>query len=48
MVQFASLESYISGRSCCLNAQLTHKSKYHNDINVAALNVLCCKATTKN
>ena len=39
---YASLESYISGWGLCLNTQLTHKSKYHNDINVVALNVLCC------
>ena len=37
-MQYASLERYISS----LNTQLTHKSEYHNDINVVALNVLGC------
>ena len=41
-MQYASLENYISGWCCCLNTQLTHKSKYHNVINVVALNVLGC------
>ena len=41
-MQYASLESYINGWGCCLNTQLTHKGKYHNDINVVALNVLGC------
>ena len=27
---------------CCLNTQLTPKSKYHNAINLVALNVLGC------
>ena len=41
-MQYASLESYISGLWCSLNTQLTHKSKYDNDINVVALDVLSC------
>ena len=41
-MQYVSLESYISVWWCCLNTQLTHKSKYHNDINLVALNVLGC------
>ena len=43
-MQFVSVESYISGW-LCLNTQVSHKSKYHNDINLVALNVLGCKAT---
>ena len=39
-MQYVSLESYISGRLCCLNTQLTHTSKYYNDINLVVLNVL--------
>ena len=42
MMQYVSLESYISVWGCCLNTQLTHKSKYHNEINLVALNVLGC------
>ena len=41
-MQYASLESYISGWLCCLNTQLTNKSKCHKDINVVALNFLGC------
>ena len=41
-MQYVSLENYISGWGCCLNTQLSHKSKNHNDINLAALNVLGC------
>ena len=33
---------FYSGWCCCLNAHLTHKRKYHNDINVVALNDLGC------
>ena len=39
-MQFVSLKRYISGWGCCLNTQLSNKSKYHNYINLAALNVL--------
>ena len=45
--QYVSLENYINGRRCCLNTQLTHKSNYFNGINLVALNVLCCWATTE-
>ena len=41
-MQYVSLESYISGWLCCLNTKLTHKSKYHNDINLVVLNILGC------
>ena len=47
-MQYASFESYISEWGYCLNAQLTHKNKYHNDIDVVALNILGCWATTEN
>ena len=41
-MQYVSLESYISGWGCCLNTQLTHKCKYHDGINLVALNDLGC------
>ena len=41
-MQCVSLERYISGWSCYLNTQLSHKGKYHNDINLVALNLLGC------
>ena len=45
---YVSLESFISGWWSCLITQLTHKSKYKNDINVVALNVFDCYATVEN
>ena len=47
-MQYVSLESYISGWWCCLNTQLTRKSKYHHDINLVDLNVFGSLATTEN
>ena len=41
-MQYVSLDSFISVSGCCLNTQLTHNNKYHNDINLVALNVLGC------
>ena len=39
-MQYVSLEGNRSGSQCCLNTQLLHKSKYHNDINLVAFHVL--------
>ena len=47
-MQNVSLESYISVWWCCLNTQLTHKSKNHHDINLVTLNVFGSTATTEN
>ena len=38
-MSYVSLESYIMVM-LCLNTPLSHESKYYNDINLVALNVL--------
>ena len=46
-MQYVSLESHISGLWCCLNTQLSHKSKCHYDINLVTLNFLVASQQQK-